>query len=85
MSVGNTLGFGIPRLTIRDDAVIEQVIVRRPLQRVMAFLGYSIHDVCNDPIARNKVYGFFKLHKQIERSSEINELERAWNPTGAGL
>jgi hypothetical protein len=31
------------------------------------------------PIARRKVAGYFKLHKWVERESEISELERQWN------
>jgi hypothetical protein len=36
--------------------------------------------VINNPIARREVAGYFKLHRQIERVSEIRELERQWNP-----
>jgi hypothetical protein len=34
----------------------------------------------NDPIAKNEVLGYFKLSKQIDRASEVRELERQWNP-----
>jgi len=49
---------------------------------VLAFTGFSIHDVINDPIARNIVAGYFKLHRQVWRRCEIVDLERWWNNTG---
>jgi hypothetical protein len=57
----------------------EYVLVQRPLTRILSFTGRTIDDVVNSPIAKNQVFGFFKLGKQIERQSEIRELERQWN------
>jgi hypothetical protein len=85
MSTTNPLGFGVPRLAVRDGTDIERVIVQRPLQRVLAFLGYSIDDVCNDPIVRNQVIGYYKLHREVLRTCEVADLERQWNPTGISL
>ena len=62
------------------DPLVERV-VQRPLNRVLAFIGRTIDDVVNDPIVKNQVYGYYKLHRQIERASEIRDLERQWNPT----
>lgn len=59
----------------------EFIVVDRPLDRVLAFTGYGIHDIINNPIARNAVYGYFKLHKFVQRRCEIIELERQWNPS----
>jgi hypothetical protein len=58
----------------------EYVVVHQPLQRIWAFTGLSIDDVIDHPVARNTVYGYFKLHKQILRVSDIVDLERQWNP-----
>lgn len=58
---------------------MEQVIVQRPLARVLRFLGRSIDAVCNDPIVKSQVRGFYKLHRTIERQMEVWELERQWN------
>lgn len=58
----------------------ELVVIQRPLQRVLAFTGHSIHDVINCPIARREVLGYYKLHRWVERNCEISELERQWNP-----
>jgi hypothetical protein len=75
-------GLGARRLR-RDEAPgIEQVMIVRPLQRILAFTGRSIDDVINSPIARREVAGYFKLHRQIERVSETRELEQQWNPLG---
>jgi len=62
------------------DPRVEHV-VRRPLNRVLAFIGRTIDDVVNDPIVKNQVYGYYKVHRQVERASEVRELERQWNPT----
>jgi len=62
--------------------VAEYVQVQFALRRVLAFLGLSIHDVINDPMARNKVAGYYKLHRWIESRAEVMELERQWNPLG---
>jgi hypothetical protein len=53
---------------------------QRPLHRVLAFTRRSIDDVVNDPIAKNEVYGYYKLFRQVERASDIRDLEKQWNP-----
>lgn len=57
----------------------ELVVVQRPLQRILAFTGRSIHDVINSPIARREVMGYYKLHRWVQRNCEISDLERQWN------
>jgi hypothetical protein len=82
MSVEPLPGLGVP-LTRRDRApALELIEVQRPLRRVLAFLGRSIDDVIDNPIARNEVYGYYKLSKQVQRTCEIVDLERWWNPNG---
>ena len=80
MSTHTPLGFSIPALPRLATTDTEQIITQRPIQRILAFLGRSIDDVCNDPITKNQVFGFFKLHNEIKRRAEIYELERQWNP-----
>jgi hypothetical protein len=58
----------------------EYIIIHQPLQRILAFTGLSIDNIIDSPIARNTVYGYFKLHKQVQRTYEIIDLERQWNP-----
>ena len=82
MSDLNFLGFGRPRLSGQAAAATEHVVIRRPLHRVLAFTGRSIDDVVNSPIVKNQVLGYYKLHKWVERESEISDLEKAWNPLG---
>ena len=53
---------------------------RHRLHRVLAFTRRSIDDVINNPVARNEVFGYYKLLRQIERASEVRELEAQWNP-----
>ena len=81
MSRVSGFGLGVGRLSrgVEDLGRTEFVLVQRPLQRILAFTRRSIDDVVNDPIAKNEVYGYFKLSRQIERVSEISELERQWN------
>ena len=59
----------------------EVVQPQRALRRILAFTGRTIDDVVNDPRARNEVLGYYKLHRWVQRSSEISELERQWNTT----
>jgi hypothetical protein len=66
-------------LDAQTDARSEYVVVHRPLQRILAFTGLSIDDIVDHPIARNTVYGYYKLHKQVQRVSENVDLERQWN------
>jgi hypothetical protein len=79
--------FGLPlRLGGSDDQAdfpepLVERVVQRPLNRVLAFLGRSIDDVVNDPIVKNQVYGYYKLHRQVWRAGEVRELERQWNRT----
>jgi hypothetical protein len=61
-----------------------RVVIQDRLNRVLAFTQLTIDDVVNNPIAKNQVLGYYKLSKQIGRSGEIGELERQWNPNGAG-
>lgn len=58
-----------------------QVLIEREraLQRVLNFTRRSIDDVVNCPIAKREVLGYYKLHLQVQRSTEITELERQWN------
>ncbi len=65
-----------------SGAKTEYIVVHQPLRRILAFTGLSIDDVIDHPIARNTVYAYFKLHKQVQRTYEIVDLERQWNPLG---
>lgn len=82
MSDASPLGFGFRCRSARDGTHSEYLLTRRPLQRVLAFRGRTIDDIVNSPIVKNEILGFWKLHKQIERSSETVELERQWNRIG---
>jgi len=54
--------------------------LQNALRRVSSFTGHTIDDVVNDPIAKSKVRGFYKLQRWIERENDTSELERQWNP-----
>ena len=73
-------GFGLPTpQTHRENQRVTHVMIQHPLHRVLNFTGRTIDDVVNDPIAKNQVLGFYKLHKFVQRGCEIIELERQWN------
>lgn len=74
----NALGIGRSSVDREGDRM-EHVIIQRPLQRVLAFTRRSIDDVVNSPVAKNEVRNYFKLHRWVQRESEISELERQWN------
>ncbi len=61
---------------------LRRVVIRSRLNRVLEFTRFTIHDVVNNPVAKNAVLAYWRLSKQIDRSGEIGELERQWNPTG---
>ncbi len=82
MSSLHSLGLGVPHLSQPALSRSELIVTHRPLRRVMAFLGCSIDELCNNQVVKNQVFGYFKLYKQINRRSEVRELERQWNPTG---
>jgi hypothetical protein len=63
----------------------EVVQPQRALGRVLAFTGHTIDDVVNDPIVKRKVAGYYKLHKWVQRESELSELERQWNQLPRGV
>ncbi len=82
MSSFDSLGLGRAGSLVPRDTPIEHVIVQRPLHRILAFTRRSIDDVVNSPIAKNQVYGYYKLSRWIERRGELLELEQQWNPLG---
>lgn len=82
MSKFTSLGLGGGLLSIDTGPRIEHVVVQRPLDRILAFTGRSIDDVVNNPLAKRHVYGYYKIHRWMDRQSEISEMERAWNPLG---
>jgi hypothetical protein len=63
-------------------AALEQRVVQRRLNRVLAFTGLTIDAVVNSRIAKNQVLGYWKLSKMVDRSGEVRDLERQWNPNG---
>ena len=82
MSSFDSLGLGRVGSFGPGETPIEQLVVQRPLHRILAFTRRSIDDVVNSPIAKNQVYGYYKLSRFIERRGEILELEQQWNPLG---
>jgi hypothetical protein len=80
MSDLSALGIWNFRRRPGGGAMTELIVTQRPLSRILAHTGFSIDHVVNSPIAKNAVLGYFKLDKQIQRRSEIVDLERQWNP-----
>ena len=82
MSAFESLGIRSTRLPPRANPGHEYVMRLHSLRRVLALRRRTIDDVVNDPIAKNEIFGYWKLHKQILRSGEITDLERQWNSRG---
>lgn len=79
------LGSWAPRMAARPPASIAAAALverRRSLHCVLRFTGYSIDDVVNDPVARNAVFGYFKLQKYVQRGCEAVDMDRWWNGQG---
>jgi hypothetical protein len=81
LSIFGIRGSGGPR---REEGTTEHLMIRRSLERVLAFRNRTIDDVVNDPFVKNEIFGYWKLHKQILRTSEVVDLERQWNPGRRG-
>jgi hypothetical protein len=81
LSIFGIRGSGGPR---REEGTTEHLMIRRSLERVLAFRNRTIDDVVNDPFVKNEIFGYWKLHKQILRTSDIVDLERQWNPGRRG-
>jgi hypothetical protein len=79
MSSLDSLGFHSGSFDRPDNDRVEHIVRLRALNRVLAFTGRSIDDVVNNPIVKNEVLGWYKLHKWIHRGMEISDLERQWN------
>jgi hypothetical protein len=79
MSFSSLFSFGKRSRPIEAPDPTEFRVVQRPLRRVLAFTGRTIHDVVNNPIVKREVLGYYKLHKQIHRAAEVRDLERQWN------
>ena len=82
MTKEDSLGFRKLTFGQPDEAAVVRVIVNNPINRIMSFLGLSIHDVVNCRIAKNKVKGYYRLTKWMDREADRAELEKQWNPLG---
>lgn len=78
MSISSLFSLGRKPLPVEPPGSTEHLVVQRPLRRALAFTGRSIDDVVNNPIVKREVLGYYKLHQQIRRASEIGDLERQW-------
>ena len=81
----NALGLGGHCSPSESRQGTEYVTMERTLQRVLAFRGRTIDDVVNDPLVKNDILGYWKVLKQIQRRSEMLDLERQWNRLGQRL
>ena len=72
---------GLSKIQLRrsEGGGVELVLTQRPLDRILSFTGYSIDNVVDNPIAKHAVIGYYKLSRQVQRRSEIVDLERQWN------
>jgi hypothetical protein len=76
---GSIFGGGRFRKLSATATPNELIVVRRELNSILAYTGFTIDDVVNNPVAKNAVIGYFKLSKEIIRRGEIVDLERQWN------
>ena len=74
---GFGLTFGKPPAP--PEPQVSHVLHQKALNRILSFTRHTIDDVVNDPIVKNEVLGYYKLHQFVQRRSEILDLERQWN------
>jgi hypothetical protein len=65
-----SLGLSTPQLRGTNQGLAAMLSEAQVLCRVLEFTGYTIHDVINDPIARNAVAGYYGLYRYIEKHCE---------------
>jgi hypothetical protein len=71
MSMVPGLGLGRPGLSRDGDIPVAARFHRQNvLGRVLRFTRYSIHDVINDPIARNVVKHYYLASRCVDRYCE---------------
>ena len=82
--MANDDAVGFRRLTFgqSDSSAHVRIVASTPLHRIMGFLGVTIHDVVNCKITKNKVLGYYRLTKWVNREADRSDLERQWNPLG---
>jgi hypothetical protein len=71
---------GFRGLGPQDDQKTELLTRQRELRKILAFAGWSIDDVIDNPIARNEVRHWYKVGRWMSRELEIAALEKQWNP-----
>ena len=76
MSKEDSLGFRKLTFGQTEQSAQVQVVVSKPLSRIMGFLGVTIHDVVNCKITKNKVMGYYRLTRWIDREVEVSDLEK---------
>jgi hypothetical protein len=82
MNAPRGLGLFSSSRVVPAEPKVSYVLRQRALNRILNFTGRTIHDVVNDPIVKNQVLGYYKLHKFIDRRSGVLDLERQWNSVG---
>lgn len=76
MSVFDSPGFGAPQLPGTDRGYVAVLTEGQALNRVLEFTGYTIHDVVNNPVARNAVTGYYRLYRYVEWYCETTDSSR---------
>lgn len=61
---------------------IEQVMQAAGFERLLAFAYTDWDEFLICPVTRNRVLIYARIGREIERMSEVTELEEQWNPLG---
>ena len=80
MSFASLFNFGRRQSPPDMGGATTIIQTERVLRRILAFTGRTIDDVVNSPLTKNEILGYYKLHRSIDRQSEVHDLERQWNP-----
>ncbi|MEM1013693.1 MAG: hypothetical protein AAGI46_15910 [Planctomycetota bacterium] len=69
------LGFGPDH-----EAMVERQAEARRLDRVLSFCGLNLSDVLSSSVERRRVAFYLSIDREVERTGEVLDLERQWNP-----
>lgn len=73
------LGLTFAKPFTSPEPKVSFVLRQRALSRILSFTGRTIDDVVNNPIVKNEILGYYKLHQFVQRRCEVLDLEGQWN------
>ena len=65
-----------------DEAVVSLEVESQRLARILEFCGLELSDCLGSVVEARRVEFYMNLGREIDRTGEVRELEKQWNPSG---